>query len=403
MNTIVQFVVKHGYSVLFAAMFAHQMGLPLPGPLFLLAAGALAAAGTLSLLKTLALSVIACVLADWVWYETGRRRGDKVLHFIHSFTRDPDAHDRRAKRVFARYGPPILVVGKFVPGLDAVAPPLAGTSGTSRLRFLAFEVLGASLYACVYAGLGHIFSRDLDRAAAYIGRAGTLLAGLMIAGLSIYALRTLVLRYRFIRECRFARMTTILKEIRGNHRCAKVDDIRQVFGDYHNVLRWLAVFLIGDDKLADGCIVDACTIAQTRTPDFHEWLVHWAARATVARALQSQHSHIVTLAPEYETRGPVHQEHPPLSAEYLRVLIKNSEAIHARLDVLGRFVLVMRGIAKYSCIEVATQLRISPVAIERAYCVAFDMLDLASSEVLGNKDVPAYHLNNESTLAESTA
>lgn len=403
MNTIVQFVVKHGYSILFAAMFAHQIGLPVPGPLFLLAAGALAAAGKLGLVQTLALSVIACVLADWVWYETSRRRGDKVLHFIHSFTRDPDAHDRRAKKVFARYGPPILVVAKFVPGLDAVAPPLAGTSGTSRLRFLAFEVLGASLYACVYAGLGHVFSHDLDRAAAYVGRAGTLLAGLMIAGLSIYALRKLVLRYRFIRECRFARMTTILKEIRGNHRCAKVDDIRQVFGDYHNVLRWLAVFLIGDDKLADACIVDACTIAQTRTPDFHEWLVHWAARATVGRALQGQHSRIVELAPEYETSEPVHGEHPPLSAEYLRLLIKNSEAIHARLDVLGRFVLIMRGIAKYSCIEVATQLGIGPVAVERAYCVAFDILDLASSEGLGNTYVPAYHLNNESTLAGSTA
>lgn len=403
MNTIVQFVVKHGYSILFAAMFAHQIGLPIPGPLFLLAAGALAAAGKLGLFQTLALSVIACVLADWVWYETGRTRGDKVLHFIHSFTRDPDAHDHRAKKVFARYGPPILVVAKFVPGLDAVAPPLAGTSGTSRLRFLALEVLGASLYACVYAGLGHVFSHDLDRAAAYVGRAGTLLAGLMIAGLSIYALRKLVRRYRFIRECRFARMTTTLKEFRGNHRCAKVDDIRQVFGDYHNVLRWLAGFLIGDDKVADACVVDACTIAQTRTPDFHEWLVHWAARATVGRALQGEHRRIVELAPEYETSESVHGERPPLSAEYLRLLIKNSEAIHARLDVLGRFVLVMRGIAKYSCIEVATQLGISPVAVERAYCVAFDMLDLASSEVLGNPDVPAYHLNNESTLAGSTA
>lgn len=403
MNAIVQFVMRHGYFILFAAMFAHQIGLPVPGPLFLLAAGALAAAGKLGLVPALGLSVIACLLADSVWYEAGRRRGDKVLHFIHRLTRDPDAHDRRAKRIFARYGPPILVVAKFVPGLDAVAPPLAGTSGTSRLRFLAFETLGAGLYACVYAGLGYVFSHDLDRAAAYVGRAGTLLAGLVFAGLFIYGLRKLVLRYRFVRECRFVRMTTILKEIRGNHRCAEVDDIRKVFGDYHNVLRWLAVFLIGDDKLAEACIVDACSIAQTQTPDFHEWLVHWAARATVGCALQAQHARIVELAPEYEKSDPVHEEHPPLSAEYFRLLIKKSEAIHARLDVLCRFVLIMRGIAKYSCIEVAAQLGISPGAVERAYCVAFDSLDLASSEVLGNTDVPACHLNNERTLAGSAA
>jgi membrane protein DedA with SNARE-associated domain len=199
MNAIVQFILKHGYSILFAAMFAHQIGLPIPGPLFLLAAGALAADGKLRLVPALGLVVSAGVLADWVWYEAGRRWGDKVLHFIHRLTRDPDAHDRRAKETFARYGPPILIVAKFVPGLDAVTPPLAGASGTSRLRFLAFETLGVSLYACVYAGLGHIFSHDLDRAADYVGKAGTVLASLALAGLFIYGLRKIVRRHRSLR------------------------------------------------------------------------------------------------------------------------------------------------------------------------------------------------------------
>lgn len=196
MNTIVQFLVSHGYSILFGAMFAHQIGLPVPGPLFLLAAGALAASGELGLVPALGVAISACVLADWIWYEAGRRGGDKVLHFIHRLTRDPDAHDRRAKRIFARYGPPILIVAKFVPGLDAVTPPLVGTSGTSRLRFLAFETLGVSLYACAYVTLGHIFSHDLDRAAQCVGRAGKVLAGLLLAALFIYGLCKLVRRDR---------------------------------------------------------------------------------------------------------------------------------------------------------------------------------------------------------------
>jgi membrane protein DedA with SNARE-associated domain len=186
MNAIVQFVIRHGYSILFAAVFAHQIGLPVPAPLFLLAVGALVAARKLGLVPVLGLAVIACVLADWVWYEAGRRKGDKVLHFIHRLTRDPDAHDRRAKRSFARYGPPLLVIAKFVPGLDAVAPPLAGTSRTGRVRFLAFDALGASLYACAYTGLGYVFSHDLDRAAVYVGRAGRILAGFAFAGLLVY-------------------------------------------------------------------------------------------------------------------------------------------------------------------------------------------------------------------------
>lgn len=208
MNVIVEFIMKHGYSVLFGAVFVHQIGLPVPGPLFLLAAGALAAAGKLGLATALCLAVVACVLADWLWYEAGRLRGNKVLHLIHRFAPDPDAADRRAKRTFARYGPPILVLDKFVPGLDAVAPPLAGTSGTSRLRFLTLETTGAALYSCVYAGLGYVFSHELDRVAAYAGRAGTLLGDSRWAYSLFTASASWFAGVALTREFRPARTTT---------------------------------------------------------------------------------------------------------------------------------------------------------------------------------------------------
>src|SRR5215471_9507551 len=109
MNAIVEFVLQHGYSILFAAVFARQIGLPVPAPGFLLAVGALAADRKLALLPALGLAVAACAIADLVWYEAGRKWGDRVVHFIHRLaSRDPEAHDRRAKRTFAKYGPPIL-------------------------------------------------------------------------------------------------------------------------------------------------------------------------------------------------------------------------------------------------------------------------------------------------------
>ena len=133
----------------------------------------------------------------------GSAAGDRVLHFIHRLARDPDAHDRRAKETFARYGPRILVIAKFVPGLDAVTPPLAGISRTSRIRFLGLDAVGAGLYSGAYAGLGYVFSHDLERVAAYAGRAGTVLAGLALAGILMYTVR----RYRLTRESRLVRIT----------------------------------------------------------------------------------------------------------------------------------------------------------------------------------------------------
>src|SRR5581483_3697961 len=161
MPAILQFVVRHGYPILFAVVFARQIGLPVPAPGFLLAAGALAASGYFHLVPALALAITACVAADWLWYEAGRVWGERVLHFVNSFAPDPEAADRKSRELFAKHGPPILVLDKFVPGLDAVVPPLAGTSGTPRFRFLAFETVGASLWSFVYAGLGYIFRDDL--------------------------------------------------------------------------------------------------------------------------------------------------------------------------------------------------------------------------------------------------
>ena len=82
MNAIVQYLVEHGCSVLFASVFASQMCLPVPAILFLFAAGSLAGCGRLTLAIVLGLALLARLLADIVWYEAGRRWGDQILHFI---------------------------------------------------------------------------------------------------------------------------------------------------------------------------------------------------------------------------------------------------------------------------------------------------------------------------------
>jgi membrane protein DedA with SNARE-associated domain len=209
-NDILQFVLKHGYAFLFAGIFAHQVGIPIPGPLILVCAGALAAGGKLGVLPVLGITVVACVLADWIWFEAGRRRGDKILHFLHRLTtRDPEFHDRRAKRIFARYGPALLLVAKFVPGLDAVAPPLAAIARTSRVRFLTLDAVGSGLYACAYGGLGYVFRHDLNRAAEYVSRTGKLFVGLVVAAVCIYIIHKAFQRHRLFRESQVVRIAPV--------------------------------------------------------------------------------------------------------------------------------------------------------------------------------------------------
>ncbi|HVO63905.1 MAG TPA: hypothetical protein VMT53_23485 [Terriglobales bacterium] len=175
-------------------------------------------------------------------------------------------------------------------------------------------------------------------------------------------------------------LTAILEELRGRQNDVTEDDIRRAFGDYHNLLSWLAAFLTADEKRKDAYIVDACTIAETQTQDFHEWLILWAARATIQHALQEQHAVIAELASKYERSEPGHLRHAPLSRENFLFLIKNAEVLRSCFDPLCRFVLVLNGIAKSSFDEAAAQLGTSPSAVERAYSAACDSLEHAVRE-----------------------
>jgi hypothetical protein len=175
---------------------------------------------------------------------------------------------------------------------------------------------------------------------------------------------------------------------RPSHRYATVEDVRKIFADYHDALHWLAGFLIGE-KLAAACVIDACNIAERQGPVFHEWLAHWAARATLRCALQMQRADVAGLARTYEGFDRVPEKRSPLSPKDLQLLIEESDVLPARLDVLCRFVLVMHGIAKESCEAVGAQLGVSPSAVERAYCVAFDSLHLMSKRMIRNTYIPA--------------
>jgi membrane protein DedA with SNARE-associated domain len=125
MNAIAELLVKHGYPVLFASVFARQMWLPIPASLVPIAAGALAASERMTLAVALGFAILACWLADILWYEAGRLWGDPILHFIYGLALDPEAAPRRSKEAFLRHGPRTLMLVKFVLGLDAATSPPA--------------------------------------------------------------------------------------------------------------------------------------------------------------------------------------------------------------------------------------------------------------------------------------
>jgi len=154
---VTEILHRHGALVLFAVVFAEQVGLPLPALPLLVAAGVLIGTGHVGLLNAMLAAVLATMLADGIWYLAGQWRGRPVLSFLCRIALEPDACVRRTENFFRLHGPRSLVVAKFIPGLSTIAPPLAGIVGLGPIAFLLYDGLGTALWVGAGLGTGYAF------------------------------------------------------------------------------------------------------------------------------------------------------------------------------------------------------------------------------------------------------
>lgn len=207
MREIIDFLVQHGYVVLFAWVFAEQAGLPLPAIPVLLGAGALVGMDHMSAGWALLGSVIACIAADLLWYALGRRRGAKVLNWLCRISLEPDSCVRRAEDVFARHGSRTLLVTKFIPGLNVASTPMAGVVRMGLGRFLIFDSLGALLWVLTFGAIGFAFSHQVEDIAAALGHLGELLVVLLVLAIGFYIYFRYRQRKAFLKELEVSRIT----------------------------------------------------------------------------------------------------------------------------------------------------------------------------------------------------
>jgi membrane protein DedA with SNARE-associated domain/rhodanese-related sulfurtransferase len=161
----------------------------------------------MNLAFAIALPVVTVVIGDGLWYELGRLKGMKVLQWLCRISLEPDSCVRRTQVRFERNGPWQLLVAKFVPGMSAVASPLAGVTRMPFQRFVLFDTLGTILWVGAYTGTGYIFSGDLEKVASHLASLGHGLLALVSAGLFLYVAWKYFNRWRFLRKLRIARIS----------------------------------------------------------------------------------------------------------------------------------------------------------------------------------------------------
>lgn len=201
------FIEREGYALLFFWVLAEQGAVPLPSVPLLIAVGALARAGSLNAAVAILCCVAGALAADSVWFHFGKVRGKSVLRFLCRVSLEPDSCVRKTENAFVRYGLKTMLIAKFIPGLNAVAAPLAGDSGIALAKFLTVDAAGVVIWSGAYIGAGYLFSTQLELALLYIERLGSGFAALVLAAAVGWILWKYIQRRRFLRRLDVARIT----------------------------------------------------------------------------------------------------------------------------------------------------------------------------------------------------
>jgi len=183
-----------------------QVGVPVPADPLLMVMGTLIRERYYSVGATVAVTAIAAVLGDSIWFELGRRRGGAVLKLICRFSLEPDTCVRKTEDVFSTHGARTLLFSKFVPGLSLVSVPMAGMSGVPRVRFLLFDLAGATLWATTYVGLGILFAKQIQRLLDLVSDLGHEAGLLVIVLLAGYAGLKWLRRWKFLHDLKVNRI-----------------------------------------------------------------------------------------------------------------------------------------------------------------------------------------------------
>jgi membrane-associated protein len=182
-DTFLAGMLIYGAPALSVALLLSGLGVPLPGAMFLLAAGAFVSQGALDWQLLIPLALIAVIAGDSGSYCLGRFAGPLVVRRV-----EGTATWRRAQAAFVRRGGVAVFLTRFL--LTPLATPTNLIAGSSRYpfrRFLIFSAIGEVIWVAAYGMLGYLFADSWDVLSDLLGNLSGLLVGVVVLAVAGYA------------------------------------------------------------------------------------------------------------------------------------------------------------------------------------------------------------------------
>jgi hypothetical protein len=140
----------------------------------------------------------------------------------------PETCILRSAESFYRRGRMTLLVAKFIPGINTMAPPLAGSMKMPVRQFLRFDAGGVCLYVLAWGAAG-FFGSDflglLMRGAHTVGRVMEILITLAVLVYIVYRL-VLYWKHRTYRVVPRIQVAELARRLAENPDCIVIADVR---------------------------------------------------------------------------------------------------------------------------------------------------------------------------------
>lgn len=153
------------YAAVLGVLIACGLGLPLPEDITLLSGGYLCHMQKAHLPLMMVVGFVGILAGDSIIYGFGRRFGKSKAgsrptgFFARIVTPEKRA---RVQALFAKHGPKVVMIARFLPGVRAVTYFTAGSAGMRYRWFILFDGLAALVSAPAFVFLGWKFGDQMD-------------------------------------------------------------------------------------------------------------------------------------------------------------------------------------------------------------------------------------------------
>lgn len=175
-------IINYGAPIIGIVLMIGALGVPVPGTLTVIAAGAFCQQGIISWPAAALIAWVSVVIGDSLSFAMGYYARKHILQRFSGTSTWV-----QAEQSFQRWGGMSVFLTRFL--ITAIAVPvnlIAGTGDYPYKRFIAYDLAGEAVWVMGFGYLGYLFGNDWEVVSNFITNFGGLMLGLVILGAGIW-------------------------------------------------------------------------------------------------------------------------------------------------------------------------------------------------------------------------